>query len=60
MQRRQFITYQLGYRLTGKGGTTVPYTELPCEDYYLEANRLLIRLRADFPHAEWRLIEVHK
>lgn len=54
------ITYQIGYRLTGQGGYTVPYTDLPCGDYYPEANKLLKQLRADFPQAEWRLVEVRR
>lgn len=54
------VTYQIGYRLTGKGGYTVPYTDLPCEDDLLTAENLLKRLLADFPHAEWRMVEVHQ
>lgn len=51
-------TWQLGYRLTGIGGYSQPYVDLPpfdtSETY---ARHMLQTLQRDFPMAEWRLVE---
>ncbi len=64
--------YQIGYRVKGQGGYTEPYVDLPMhrvEDYAVDgcycadaafehASNLCRQLKADFPDAEWRIVEV--
>ena len=58
------VGYQIGYRTKGIGSYEEPYTDLPMHrvgvttiEARWDATSLLEKMQADFPKAEWRIVE---